>query len=173
MIGLDRENLLKNDNIEIMDSRGWHNLQAIVPEGYYILGYPFEWTKYEGEINLSGQLLSKFEAMPVCLPITKIPCDPKYVQTSLLTEIDDFCGQIKPFSDGTSHQLSDILGMSGGPLLSVERTELGEIRYRLFGIQKSWDKDEQIIQVEPIQRIVKLLDNALDKFETLNNQNLM
>lgn len=165
LMGLDRENLLRNDKTNIMDSIGWKNLHAANPEGYYILGYPREWTKYEGRIEQNKRMLNTFEAMPACLPISRISYTPSHNQTPFWSDPDAFYGRIESFSDGSPHPLSDINGMSGGPLLSIERTESGEMRYRLVGIQRSWDQDEQIIRAEPIQRVVMHLDYILDELE--------
>ena len=62
--------------------------------------------------------------------------------------------------------MSDINGISGGPLISIERTNTGEMRYRLFGIQKTWFPDKEIIRAEPIHRLVKLLDQVLDEVDS-------
>ena len=170
LIGLDRENILRNDRINIMSMKGWQNLQFSNPEGYYILGYPRQLEKVEKGIVRDGRVLKVFEAMPTCLPIIRIPYRSEFSQTLFWNDPDAFYGHIEPFSDGSLHQFSDIDGMSGGPILSIERTNAGEIKYRLFGIQRSWEQDEGIIRAEPIQRVIAHLDLILDAWEAFTEQ---
>jgi hypothetical protein len=67
-----------------------------------------------------------------------------------------FYGQILPFVEGSKYQPASLQGMSGGPLFSLERDPSDRIRYRLFGIQRSEDRDERLIRVEPIHRCLGL-----------------
>jgi len=68
-----------------------------------------------------------------------------------------FYGQIIPFAEGSEFQPISVKGMSGGPLFSVERDPSGRIGYRLYGIQRSEDKDERLIRVEPLHKILGLI----------------
>ena len=53
--------------------------------------------------------------------------------------------------------LENIEGMSGGPLLTVERTEAGQIKYRLAAVQSSWLPERRIIRTEFILKVLRML----------------
>jgi hypothetical protein len=41
--------------------------------------------------------------------------------------------------------LTDIDGMSGGPIFSFKRNDLGELKYWLYAVQSSWIKNKSLI----------------------------
>jgi hypothetical protein len=53
--------------------------------------------------------------------------------------------------------LAEIKGMSGGPVISVDR-ESGGIRYRLVGLQSEWLPSSKIIRVEKIESVVAFIE---------------
>lgn len=164
--GLERANILHNKKNQIMNSRAWGNIELAKPEGYYLVGYPKEWTTEDGSKTIEGRSYRKFEANPICLPITSVQRDQTQSHNDFWNDADAFYGRIESFSDGEMHEISDIVGVSGGPLLSIERTVSGQIVYRLFGVQRSWSPNEQVIRAEPIQRIVSLINVVLDELES-------
>lgn len=155
--GLDRENILKNDQLEIMTQQGWKNLHLAKPEGYYILGYPQEWIEVEEKHISDNRILGSLWTNIACLPVQQIEYPGRHSGKKFWDDPEAFYGRILPFSDEAGNQPIDIIGMSGGPLLSIERDKSKQIRYRLFGIQRSWDKDTRSIRVEPIQNIINVI----------------
>ncbi|MCI0399682.1 MAG: hypothetical protein L0332_10950 [Chloroflexi bacterium] len=157
--GLDRENMIRNERLQIMTEQGWRNLHRARPEGYYIVGYPHEWGEYRQDARSGNQIMHSFRANLACLPVSRIDYrEPTRSDDEFWSDPEAFYGQILSFADGTEYQPDDIRGMSGGPLLSVERDPSNEIRYRLFGIQRSWLRDSRLIRAEPIQHIAELIN---------------
>jgi hypothetical protein len=154
--GLDRENILKNNRIEIMTEQGWKNLHLANPEGYYIIGYPKEWVETKEERLPNDRKLGSVLAYAACLPVKRIEYPGKHPTKEFWNDTRAFYGRILPYSDEPGHQPENIKGMSGGPLISIERTPNREFRYRLFGIQRSWDESTRSIRVEPIKNIILL-----------------
>jgi len=64
-----------------------------------------------------------------------------------------FYGNLLPFTDDIGGQPRDIEGMSGGPIISIEKDPTSGIRYRLFAIQRSWLPQERKIRGELVCRI--------------------
>ena len=152
--GLDRENILKNNRIEIMTEQGWKNLHLANPEGYYIIGYPKEWVE-TNEVRLpNNRILGSVLANAACIPVEQIEYPGKHPTKEFWNDPRAFYGGMLPYSDEPGHQPENIKGMSGGPLISIERTPNREFRYRLFGIQRSWDENTRSIRVEPIENII-------------------
>ena len=73
-----------------------------------------------------------------------------------------FYGKILPYTDFPEFEVEEVKGMSGGPILSVERDPDGRIRYRLVGIIQSWYRSESIIRAEPISRIAQAITGWLE-----------
>lgn len=54
--------------------------------------------------------------------------------------------------------LTDIDGMSGGPIFSFKRNESGELKYWLCAVQSSWIKKEALIEaclMPPFAKMVR------------------
>ena len=62
-----------------------------------------------------------------------------------------------PFPDAPNLKVENIEGMSGGPILSIERTEDYKIAIRFVGIQSSWKPTSGIVRAEPIDEIASVL----------------
>jgi hypothetical protein len=154
---LDAMNIVSNNRVRIMTEQAWKNIHLARPEGYYILGYPKEWVEVV-ETPLSGNRMRfSLRADLACLPVRRIEHRGPHRTKEFWNDPDAFYGEILPFVDAQVYQPNDIVGVSGGPLLSIERTSDGHLLYRLFGIQRSWDRDERLIRAEPIHRFVDLI----------------
>lgn len=161
--GLDRENILKNNRIKIMSEQGWKNLHIANPEGYYIIGYPKEWVE-TNEVRLpNNRILGSVLANAACIPVAQIEYPGKHPTKEFWNDPGAFYGRMLPYSDEPGHQPQNIKGMSGGPLISIERTPNREFRYRLFGIQRSWDENTRSIRVEPIENIISRMDGMMGR----------
>jgi hypothetical protein len=55
--------------------------------------------------------------------------------------------------------IDDIVGMGGGPILSIERTPESNFAVRLAGIQVMWKPESKIVRAEPIESIVSVLSD--------------
>lgn len=63
-----------------------------------------------------------------------------------------------PYIDDPDFDVQTIAGMSGGPVLAVERTENGQLAYRLAGLVSTWRGSDQQIQIVPIHLIVSAIE---------------
>jgi hypothetical protein len=159
IMGLDAQIMLNNNRTQVITELIWKDLHLAKPEGYYVLGYPQEWTDHH-EVRLSdNQILNSFRANLACLPVRQIEYRGEFhTDKEFWNDPEAFYGQILPFVDESEHQPASVKGMSGGPLFSIERDPSDRIRYRLFGIQRSEDKDERLIRAEPIHKIFGLMN---------------
>lgn len=157
ILGLDRANILRNDQVKPMTEQVWKNVHLAQPEGYYVLGYPKEWGELSEKRISENQVLCSFRANLACLPVSRIEYRGADPTDEFWNDPEAFYGQIMPFVDVPWHQPESVVGMSGGPLFSIERDINRQIRYRLFGIQRSWRQDERIIRAEPIHRIIGIM----------------
>ena len=157
IIGLDAQTILNNNRTQVITELIWKNMHLAKPEGYYILGYPQEWTEHY-DVQLSdNQIFNLLRMKLACLPVRQIEYRGDIWNKEFWNDPKAFYGQIIPFAEGSEFQPISVKGMSGGPLFSVERDPSGRIGYRLYGIQRSEDKDERLIRVEPLHKILGLI----------------
>jgi hypothetical protein len=158
---LDAGNLLSNPSVEIIEESIWRNLSQAEPEGYYAIGYPKSWTTHSSKKVSTSKILHSVEARLAILPLRGISPPSSLSHIPEWTDEDAFYGKILPFTDLPKFEVDDAKGMSGGPILSVERDPSGRIRYRLVGIIQSWYQSESVIRAEPITKIASAISTWL------------
>lgn len=160
---LDAGNLLNNPSVEIIEESIWKNLSQADPEGYYAIGYPKSWTSHSSKKVSTSKILHSVEARLAILPLAEISPPSSLSHIPEWTDKQAFYGKILPFTDLPEFEVDDAKGMSGGPILSVERDPSGRIRYRLVGIIQAWYRSESVIRAEPISRIASAISTWLDE----------
>ena len=155
--GLDELHVRSNESLSLMTEQGWANLESSDPDGYYLIGFPAEWQSVDETPVGTRQTKVALIAPLSCLPVGRIDPPLTSVRDEFWDDEEAFYGEIAAFErveNPAESQPSDIVGMSGGPLLSLERQPDGRIRYRLCGVLASWNKSKRFVRVEPILRIV-------------------
>ena len=155
----DMKNICKNKNVEIMTEQIWKNSENAHPEGYYVLGFPYEWIEVNEKQTHNNITLGSIFAGYACVPIEKIDYSEYKKDDDFWDDPNAFYGRKLPFNEGSEFIPEDMKGMSGGPVISIERDykNVG-IRYRLFGIQRGQNKfNKQFIRVEPSSRVLSLI----------------
>jgi hypothetical protein len=155
--GLDKENILANEAVRPVEETIWKNLAAARMEGYYVIGFPRAWTSLTSEHIVTGKPRHSVTAKIACLPIVELPFKSEAAHPEFWQDPSDFHGRIVPYRDMPEIEVEDIRGMSGGPILSVERTEDGQILYRLLGVVKIQVKSRNLIKAVPIEKITPLI----------------
>ena len=155
--GLNETNIRQNGHSLTMTDQAWKNIHLANPEGFYILGFPDPWFKVSERQVSENQVFGKATANISCLPVQRIVGHP--IEDGFWSDSEAFYGQVLPFIDGGGFQPETIVGMSGGPLFSIERDKNDQFRYYLFGLQRSWLPDSRVIRAEPIQRMVAVMDS--------------
>lgn len=156
--GLDALAIQHNDRSKILNERMWRSLHTSDPEGYFLVGYPQEFGEIiETPVSYQRSDFS-FKIDLACLPAERIDYRPESQVSDFWNDPNAFYAKILPYSDVDGNQPESVVGMSGAPLLAVERDLQGRIRYQLIGVQSSWKKDERLIRVEPIWRLVEAID---------------
>ena len=157
---LERENILANKDIAVMDGRIWNNLKLASPEGYYVVtnqGYPRIWNDFEEKRVEGNKILRSIKTNMACLPLQPVYPPSETTDDSFWKNKNSFYGKIINYPDIPNFTIEDISGMSGGPIISIERTPESQFLYRLAGIQVSWKSDSMIVRAEPIDLIASVL----------------
>ena len=153
--GLDEAHLRSGREVAIVGEQAWRNLHLAKPEGFYVIGFPWEMINIEEETLSNGRTRVALDAQTICLPVRRLEHPGTQCTGDFWDDPEALYGQILPFVEGMDGQPNDIEGMSGGPVFSLERDASGSIRYRLFGVQAFWEKNKRLIRAEPIQRVVE------------------
>ena len=61
--------------------------------------------------------------------------------------------------------LGSIKGMSGGPVVSIERGSDGELRYYLVAVQSAWLPESRIVRATAFQVLLEGIDDAKSQSE--------
>lgn len=156
---LDGKAVWENCNNQWATDQIWKNNHLAKPDGFYLLGYPEEWSKMEIS-TIDGVYRCKPSGTFVCIPLERIEPKPAQPPRDFWDHPGWFYGRILPVTYDDGQQLRSIEGMSGGPIFSVEATPDRQFRYRLFAIQSSWLPESRILRATPIDRVVELMDKA-------------
>jgi len=163
--GLDEANIRKSDQVQILSEHHWRDIDRAKPEGFYIIGYPKEWIEIHKQ-EANGRTTWSATLNLSCLPIQRVPF--KADGGNFWKDPQGFYGKIMPFVEQAGGQPKSPVGMSGAPMISLERGlredgELG-IRYYLFGIQRSWNEVDTI-RAEPIQKATAIMEQCFQTLE--------
>lgn len=160
---LDKENLLLNPNIQPVNSKIWLKLNQAQPEGYYAVGFPKSFWNHTCEEIVKGKKLHSIQPNYLCLPVNEISPPFEFADGPSWNDSEAFYGKITPYIDVPEFDLDHAKGMSGGPILSIERNPKGQMIYRLVGIVQSFDWSHSVIRAEPISRISNLVEEWINE----------
>lgn len=161
------QNLKANKNLNWLDENMWKNIKKAKPDGYYLVGTPYEMTKTTIK-QIGNTFTGKSDIYLICVPIDRVESDMQKEPKEFWDYTDFIFGKIIPVHKQNCEMLQSIEGMSGGLIFSVEIENINAsgksgIRYRLFGLQSSWLPDSQIIRATPIDKVVDYLEENIDK----------
>jgi len=139
----------------------WKNHDRAQAEGFYIVGMPAKWVEVREIGARPGEVLRKATMSIACIPVERIQPNSEAEPKDFWSHEGAFYGRLLPvaYDDGTP--LDDIAGMSGGPVFSIERTDEGQFRYYLFGIQSAWLPASRIIRAAPIAQVADLIRRGM------------
>ena len=124
-----------NPYTRFLTSDIWKGRDVSAPDGMYVVGHPYVWNRFHEERDGGGSLKTNVACLPA-VPIEDRGKDANEGTTSFWGHRDCFYGQLIPFINTNELLVSDIRGMSGGPIFSIHR-EQGKLVYRLQGMQGS------------------------------------
>ena len=64
--------------------------------------------------------------------------------------------------EGCQTKLTDIDGMSGGPIFAIKWIDSQNIRYWVVAVQSSWLRSERILAACPILPLVNAIEQSID-----------
>jgi hypothetical protein len=149
--------LAGNPDLNVMYEEGWRNRANAKAEGFYLLGFPSDWIT--DRIDPAAKSIeARVSAELVCVPVERVDPPDDAQNNPFWSHPNAFFGRVMHATSNSYMALDDIDGTSGGMLLSIERTDTGGMRYRLFGIQSAWLRSSRTLRAEPIEALAALLE---------------
>ena len=155
--------LLANPQVRPMTPNVWLDHENANPEGYYLVGVPTEWTDYEEVGRTEKERIYSSGARIVCIPVERIPWASGKEPKDFWDDPDAFYAKLLDVWKSPTEKLTSIKGMSGGPIVSIERTPDSELKYRLYGIQSAWLPKSRILRAEPVAKVAAIIRDWFDK----------
>lgn len=122
------------------------------PDGYFLLGFPNQGaeisiTSHGNEGNVNVRL-----GTPL-LPIQPVDDPPDVLKRGnerFYARVPISTGQL----DGKTVTLTDIDGMSGGPIFAVQQADEDRFQYWVIAVQSGWTEKSRVLAACPIQPLV-------------------
>ena len=149
--------LLASPNVIPLTPEVWWHQETARPEGYYVVGMPAEWAEHLEVGRPPGGRQYRASAALVCNPVERLRRRRPREKGDFWDHPGKFYARVLEVQDEKGRPLKSIEGMSGGPILSIERTDEGRFLYRLVGIQSSWLPESRILRGEPIEEVVRII----------------
>jgi hypothetical protein len=133
--------------------------------GYCLLGMPSElFTSRKTGISTTTGTLLRCESPAACVPVERLKALPVDVSASMESSFakghNIFFGRI--LDAPNSKIVSDIAGMSGGPIISMLQVGPDTLGFGLIGVQSSWSPRHRIIRAVLFTRVIALLRHIME-----------
>jgi hypothetical protein len=147
--------LLSANKTAPVAEESWEKKWPETFDGYAMLGFPSQLIHAKSiqpdRVEVNGAI--------ALLGLTKIGNPPGW----MLKDADRFYGKVSlPTCSINGEQLTDIDGMSGGPIFAFRRNEDGRQQYWLYAVQSGWDRRTRTIAACPIQEFIKAMAAHID-----------
>jgi hypothetical protein len=152
--------------VEPLDEQAWTDTPDH-PDAYYLLGFPDEATDVSVNSRADGGVVNVSTGTPLLpvLPITDPPDTMKLTGERFYAKVP----VTKGTGEGREIKLTDISGMSGGPVFAVAHDGQKTLRYWVVAVQSGWLKESRILAACPIiplvDGIVRCMDQHKDELE--------
>lgn len=150
---------LRAGGVVALAEKAWADIPD-APDGHFLLGFPSQAiecavTSHGEEGNVNVKI-----ATPL-LPIHPVHDPPRVLQCSA----PRFYGRVPVTTGdvgGRTVTLTDIDGMSGGPIFAVKRIGQDRYRYWVVAVQSSWERKSRVLAACLIQPLFEAIARCID-----------
>lgn len=157
---LETVSRMKDVGIQALDESAWTELPES-PDAYFLLGFPIQGTEQsittvdDHHVNCQSRIgIPLLDITP-----TESICPATIGSRRFYAEVPERSGEL----DGQLITLTDINGMSGGPIFVVKRESQLRLRYWLFATQSEWMNGMRILAAGPVQHILESLRKSVSR----------
>ncbi len=130
---------------------------------HFLLGFPTEARRIDHEYDESGGNVGIGIGCPL-IPIQRIDEPPLALQSGEKR----FYAKV-PIIEGNpcteNGKMTDIDGMSGGPIIAVKKNSSGIIRYWIVAVQSGWLKSERVLAACYMEPFINALAKAVERLK--------
>lgn len=130
---------------------------------YFLLGFPTQARKIESTLNENGgKIIQDFGCILTPIqPVYKPPIELQKKEKRFYAKVRIIKGN--PYAkDGI---MTDIDGMSGGPIIAVKKVDSKTIRYWVIAVQSGWLKSKRILAACYMKPFIKALQGGIKKLK--------
>lgn len=153
------------ENVPLTEAH-WRLDNGFKPKGYYLVGIPEEFTEFK-QISASTELYVKSSGTLVSVPLTKEDPIIHQSEDDFWQHENNFYGKIHPIKDDKGNLLTNISGMSGGPIVGVCKIDENKYDYRIIALQSGW-LQRKFTRGTRFDTIIEPLNNAIQKVVSAN-----
>ena len=143
-----------------LDEKAWTDIPDC-PDEYYLLGFPDQATDVAVNSRANGGVVNVSTGTPL-LPVLRITDPPD----ALKLDAERFYAKVPVTNgpgDGGAIQLTDISGMSGGPVFAVVYTEQQATRYWVVAVQSGRLEESRVLAACPVTPLVNGILHCMDQ----------
>lgn len=159
--------ILKNKGKVPLTEAYWMVDDGFEAEGYYLVGFPKEFTDLKQINENSKKVEFNSSATCVSVPLMKEDQTIHKLEGDFWQHENNFYGQVFPIRNDNGSPLTDISGMSGGPIFGVRRIDENKFEYRIIAIQSSWFQSK-FIRGTRFDKVIGILNRALENAVSQN-----
>ncbi|MCD6392134.1 MAG: hypothetical protein J7M40_01365 [Planctomycetes bacterium] len=130
---------------------------------YFLLGFPTEARNIDHKYDESGGNVGIDIGCPL-IPIQRIDKPPSALQSGerrFYAKVPVIEGN-RCAENGT---MTDIAGMSGGPIIAVKKNRSGIIRYWIVAVQSGWLRSERVLAACYLEPFINALAKAVERLK--------
>lgn len=151
--------LLSTGGVSALGENAWVDIPES-PDGDFLLGFPNQAAEIAVAPNGGKGNVTVSLGTPL-LPVQRVYDPPDVLKRGA----ERFYASV-PFTDGDVGDkqitLTDIDGMSGGPIFAVQRAENDRFRYWVVAVQSGWAKRSRVLAACPIRPLIDAIAKCID-----------
>jgi hypothetical protein len=134
----------------------WIHQEGMKFDAYAMVGFPLEFAEQVREKSQGMNSVTTYRP-PALISLTEIERPEKIAETTY----PRFFGRLAEIS---REQISQLTGMSGGPIFGFNKNNEGRLQYWPMAIQSGFLENSRIITAGRLATVGKLIDEWLDEF---------
>lgn len=138
-------------------------IDGFVGEEHYVVGSPHEFSELRA-VRSDGKIVDySASSESVSVPVTEIDPTIDGDENDFWQHTDNFYGRIIQVHREDGTLLTDMSGMSGGPIFGVRDIDDKHFEYRLIAIQSAWMPGAKTVRGMRFSKIIGVLREAIDR----------
>jgi hypothetical protein len=159
---LYRDQLLKIKENMPLTQVHWSLDDDFKAQGYYLVGLPQEFTKLEQIATSSEAHEYRSSSTIVSVPLMREYPTTHQAESEFWKHKDNFYGKVFPIRNDDGDLLTDISGMSGGPIFGVVKIDKSRFEYRLIAVQSCWLPQSMFTRGTRFDKVIDILNPAIE-----------